>query len=98
MTNIITPVHPGEILREDYMAPLGMTAAALAETLRVPQPLIEAITAEQTTLSVDTALRLARHFRTSPEFWLNLQASHGIMVQAAALVDEIEAIPQIEVV
>ncbi|TPW26356.1 HigA family addiction module antidote protein [Martelella alba] len=98
MTNIITPVHPGEILREDYMAPLGMTAAALAETLRVPQPLIEQIAAEQTTISADIALRLAQYFRTSPEFWLNLQASHDIMVQAAAMVDEIEAIRQIEVV
>jgi antitoxin HigA-1 len=78
--------HPGEVLREEFMAPLGLSANALARDLHVPPNRITAIIA--TTMprgvSPDTALRLARYFRTTPEFWLNLQAAYDLSTTVAA--------------
>lgn len=67
------PVHPGEILREDFMKPLGLTANRLALDLHVPATRIAEILHERRRISADTALRLARYFNTNAEFWLNLQ-------------------------
>lgn len=72
------PVHPGEHLREDFMKPLGLSANALALALRVPATRILAIIQETRRISPDTALRLARYFQTSPEFWLNLQTHYEL--------------------
>ncbi len=72
--------HPGEVLREEFMAPLGLSANALALALRVPATRITAIIREREPRSVtaDTALRLARYFGTTPQFWLNLQTAHDL--------------------
>ena len=70
----LAPVHPGEILREDYMKPLNITPTALARALRMDAPAVLAIASGKRAISARTALRLARYFDTTPEFWLNLQA------------------------
>jgi len=67
------PVHPGEILQEEFMKPLGLSQYALAKALCVPQMRIHDIVHGKRGISPDTALRLARYFGTTPEFWLNLQ-------------------------
>jgi antitoxin HigA-1 len=70
--------HPGEILREEFIKPLGLSANALAIALRVPATRVGAIVKGERAVTADTALRLARFFGTSPEFWLNLQAMHDL--------------------
>jgi addiction module HigA family antidote len=72
------PVHPGEHLREDFMQPLGLSINALALALRVPATRILAIVKEKRHISPDTALRLVRYFKTSPESWLNLQTHYEL--------------------
>ena len=76
--NKMRPIHPGEILREEYLAPLGMSAHALAMALHVPAPRINDIVRERRAVTPDTALRLARYFDTSAQFWLNLQTSFDL--------------------
>lgn len=76
-------VHPGEILREEYMAPLGLTANALALALGIPATRVHDITHERRGISTDTAMRLARYLGTDMEMWVNLQAQYE-----AALLEE----------
>jgi antitoxin HigA-1 len=76
----LPPLHPGEVLREDFLGPLGMSAYALAKALRVPLNRITAILAGERAVSADTALRLARFFGTMAEFWINLQGSYDLGV------------------
>jgi addiction module HigA family antidote len=71
-------IHPGEILREEFLVPSGMTAYALAKAIQVPVPRIHDVIAEKRAISPDTALRLARFFSTSEEFWMNLQAAYDL--------------------
>jgi addiction module HigA family antidote len=92
MTSILPPVHPGEILREEYLAPLGLSAGALAKHLHVPRTRIERLSTEQTAVTPDTALRLARYFATTPEFWMNMQASYDLKIAAAANAKELSSI------
>jgi len=73
-----TPVHAGEILREEYMVPLGLSACALAQECHVPRTRIERLAREETPVTADTALRLGRYFGTEPEFWMNLQRQPSI--------------------
>ncbi len=75
--------HPGEILHEEFLVPLGMSANALARELRVPPNRITAIVNGTRAVSADTALRLARYFGTTPEFWTNLQAAHDLSLARA---------------
>jgi antitoxin HigA-1 len=75
--------HPGEILREECLVPLGLSARHLAEILGVPHNRISDIAREKRSMTADTALRLARHFGTTAEFWLNLQSSHDLSKAAA---------------
>jgi addiction module HigA family antidote len=70
--------HPGEVLSEEFLAPLGMSVNALAMALRVPATRIGAIVKGERSVTADTALRLGRFFRTSAEFWMNLQAMHDL--------------------
>ena len=70
--------HPGEVLGEEFLKPLGMSANALAIALRVPATRISAIVKGERSVTADTALRLARFFGTSAEFWINLQAMHDL--------------------
>ncbi len=78
MKNGMRPVHPGEILKEDYLIPLGMSANALARALKVPAPRINDIVRERRGVSADTALRLARYFGGNAQSWLNLQSLYEL--------------------
>lgn len=93
MVIALPPVHPGEILRDEFLLPLNLSAGGLAKKLNVPRTRIERLVAEQTALTPDTALRLARFFDTSPQFWMNLQTSYDLKVEAVAKAEEIAAIP-----
>ena len=77
-TNRMRPIHPGEVLREEYLVPLKMTAHALAMALHLPAPRINEIVREKRAVTPDTALRLARFFNSTAEFWMNLQAMHDL--------------------
>lgn len=77
-TNKMRPIHPGEIIREEYLDPLGITAHALAMELRVPAPRINDIVRERRAVTPDTALRLARYFGTTAQYWLNLQSAFDL--------------------
>ena len=70
--------HPGEVLREEYLVPLGLSARALARDLGVPPNRITEIMRGQRDVTADTAIRLGRYFRTDPRFWLNLQTAHDL--------------------
>lgn len=76
----LPPIHPGEILREDYMVPLGLSMNKLALALHVPVPRIAEIVHERRSITPDTALRLARYFNTTARFWLNLQSAYDLEV------------------
>ncbi len=71
-------IHPGEILREEFLKPLQLTTYALAKAIHVPVPRVHDIVLEKRGISSDTALRLARFFGTSEQFWMNLQASYDL--------------------
>ena len=79
---VVTPnrvtTHPGEVLNEEFLKPLGMSVNALAIALRVPATRIGAIVKGERSVTADTALRLARFYGTSPEFWMNVQALHDL--------------------
>lgn len=77
-TNRMRAIHPGEILREEYLVPLNLTAHALAMELRAPASRINDIVRERRAVTPDTALRLARYFGTTAQFWLNLQSSYDL--------------------
>ncbi len=77
-TNKMRPIHPGEILREEFLGALAMSANALAMHLHVPAPRINDIVRERRAVTADTALRLARYFNTTAQFWLNLQSSFDL--------------------
>ncbi len=79
------PIHPGETLREDFMKPFGLSATRLAHHLRVPAARIGDIANGRRGITADTALRLARFFRTSPQFWTNLQANYELEVAQDAI-------------
>ena len=89
-TNKMRPIHPGEVLREEFLAPLGVNAHALAMALKVPAPRINDIVRERRSITPDTALRLARYFGTTPQFWLNLQASYDLKIAERELGSKIE--------
>jgi len=76
----IKPVHPGEILREEFLVPLGMSMNKLALAIRVPATRIADIVHEKRAITSVTALRLARYFGTTPDFWMNLQARYDLDV------------------
>jgi antitoxin HigA-1 len=76
----LPPIHPGEILREDFLLPLGLSMNRLALDLRVPVTRIAEIVRERRGITPDTALRLARYFNTSARYWLNLQTAYDLEV------------------
>ena len=88
MANIVNkmrPIHPGEVLREEFLLPLGLSANALAIALQVPAPRINDVVREKRGVSADTALRLARYFGNGAEFWLGLQADYDLKTRAREL-------------
>ncbi len=77
-TNKMRPVHPGEVLREEYLAPLEMSVHALSLALRVPATRLHAIVNERRAVTADTAIRLARYFGGDPQSWMNLQTRYEL--------------------
>jgi antitoxin HigA-1 len=77
-TNHLPIIHPGEILRLEFLEPLEITTHRLSKDIGVPQTRISEILAEKRSITADTALRLARYFNNSPQFWLNLQTQHDL--------------------
>jgi addiction module HigA family antidote len=86
----IPEIHPGEILRSEFLEPLGMSVNALALALRVPAPRINDVVRGKRAVSADTALRLERYFGASAQFWLNLQIAYDLRVATAAAGEQIE--------
>jgi antitoxin HigA-1 len=80
MAKKLKPVHPGEILSEDFMKPYRLSMNRLALDLRVPVTRIADLVAERRAVTTNTALRLARYFKTTPEFWLNLQTKYDLEI------------------
>ncbi len=94
MTKKLDPVHPGEVLFEDFLKPLGLSQYRVAHGISVPPRRINEIVHGKRAITADTALRLARFFGTSDRFWLNLQAAYDLDVErdrlAGRLVKEVE--------
>lgn len=89
MTLLQVPVHPGEILKHEFLDELGMSAGQLAKHIHVPRTRIERLIKEETPVTTDTAARLAKAFNTTPEFWLNLQMAYDLLTGGPNDVDEI---------
>jgi addiction module HigA family antidote len=86
----LPPVHPGEVLREDLMTPLGLSISGLARDLRVPVTRMSEIVNGRRRITADTALRFARYFAMTPEFWMNLQAAYDLDLATHASADRIK--------
>lgn len=94
MTTLKVLVHPGEILREEFLEPMGISPIRLARHIHVPRTRIERLIREETSLTVDTAKRLSRAFGTSVEFWMNLQMSYDLLKAEADI--DVSDIPPLE--
>jgi len=95
MARKLPPMHPGEVLREEFLVPLNLSAGALARACGLPRTRMERIRDEQSGITADTALRLGKALNTSPELWLNLQRDYDIEIAKRAIgkkLDEIEAV------
>ena len=95
MSRKLRPLHPGEVLREEFLLPLNMSAGALAKVCGLPRTRIERIANEQTGISADTALRLGKALNTTAQLWLNLQIDYDIQVarrDLGRLLDRIETV------
>ena len=86
MTRMKNPSHPGEVLAELYLEPIGMSAITVARRLNVPRTRIERLVKGETSVTVDTAMRLSKFFGNTPEFWMNLQRTYDL-AQAREAVD-----------
>ncbi|WP_244500734.1 HigA family addiction module antitoxin [Methyloceanibacter marginalis] len=87
MTKLLAPVHPGEVLKEEFMEPLGLSANRLARGLRIPPNRISAIVNGERSVTADTALRLAKALGTTPDFWLSLQKQYDLDIARDASTD-----------
>ena len=85
------PIHPGELLRNDFLAPRGLSSNALAIALRVPVTRITEIVRERRGITADTALRLARYFGTTPDFWMKMQVSYDLALASSQVAVRIQA-------
>ncbi len=95
MSKKLAPVHPGEILREDFLVPMKLTPYAVARACGVPRTRIERLVREETAITADTALRLARYFGTTPAFWMGIQAQYDLERaedKAASEIDRIDPV------
>ncbi|MET3922375.1 HigA family addiction module antitoxin [Arthrobacter sp. UYEF20] len=92
MTEKLAPIHPGEILQEEFIEPLGITQNRLAVAIRVPPRRINEIVHGKRRITADTALRLGRYFGTSAQFWINLQSHYDLEMELDALGDSLDAI------
>jgi addiction module HigA family antidote len=91
----LPPLHPGEVLREEFLVPLGMSAYAVARACGIPRTRIERLAREETPITADTALRLGRFFRMTPEFWMGLQSQYDLRCAERGLTRELEKIEPI---
>lgn len=96
MLKFARPVHPGEFLREEYLVPLDMSAGTLAKRLNLPRTRIERIVREEIGISPETALRLARFFKTTPQFWMNFQQAYELETEATKLAGELDKIEPLD--
>ena len=92
MARKLPSVHPGEILREEFLLPMKLTPYAVAQACGVPRTRIERLAREETPITADTALRLGKYFGTTPSFWMNLQARYDLDVQLGAHREELDKI------
>ena len=93
-----SPIHPGEILMEEFLRPLKITQYRLAKDISVPARRINEIIQGKRAISADTALRLSRYFGTSERFWMNLQSRYALEKEKDALGDQLAAIPKLKII
>ena len=86
----LAPVHPGEVLRDEFLTPLALSVYQLAQALKVSRPRLNDVVLGRRGVTVDTALRLGRYFGTTPEFWLNLQTRYDLDVAELTVRREVE--------
>lgn len=97
MRKKLPPMHPGEVLREEFLIPLNLSAGQLAKACGVPRTRIERLANEETGITADTALRLAKAFKTTPKLWLNLQNDYDVQIAQRDIARELAKIaPVIE--
>ena len=96
MTKKLPPVHPGEILREEFLLPMNLSPYAVAAACGVPRTRIERLARQETPVTADTALRLAKYFGTAPQFWMNLQTQYDLEVAEDNSADELRRIKPIK--
>lgn len=92
----LPPLHPGEVLREEFLVPRDMSAGALAKACGVPRTRIERLANEQTGVTADTALRLSMAFGTTPELWPKLQNSFDVQTARSKIADELARIARVK--
>jgi antitoxin HigA-1 len=92
MAKKLAPVHPGEVLREEFLVPMKLSPYAVARAIGVPRTRIERLVREETPVTADTALRLAKYFGTTAGFWMGLQAQHDLEQAGDALTRELRKI------
>jgi len=99
MVVLANPVHPGEVLKTEFLDEMNLTAGKLARAIRVPRTRIERLIKLEMGISTDTAMRLARYFGNTPEFWLNLQRGYDLAVTAKdeALARDLEQIKKVAI-
>ena len=95
MAKRLPPMHPGEVLREEFLVPLKVSAGALARACGVPRTRIERIATEETSITADTAVRLGLALNTTSEFWMSLQADFDLQIAKAEIADEMRKISTI---
>ena len=88
----LPPMHPGEVLREEYMKPLGLSAAKIAKACHIPRTRISRVAKEETGITPDTALRLGKLFGTTPQFWINLQNHYELGIAMLKIAGELKDI------
>jgi antitoxin HigA-1 len=86
----LAPIHPGEILRIDFLEPMKISVYTLAQVIKVPRSRVNDVVLGRRAITTDTVLRLARYFGTSPEFWVNLQARYDLDIAGRSLRQRIE--------
>ncbi len=96
-SDLIEPIHPGEILMEDFIEGFGITQNKLAVSIGVPPRRINEIVHGKRGITADTAIRLARYFGTSEEFWMNLQSNYELRIERRALRDQVESITPLQI-
>lgn len=96
MARKLPPIHPGEILREEFLHPMELTPYAVAQACGVPRTRIERLAREETPVTADTALRLGKYFGTTPSFWMNLQARYDLDVAEDATAADIKRIKPVK--